>query len=75
MYEYISTRNKTNGTWSNFTTPVVWSKWGEKGQDGDGYEYIYILTADTTSPNTPSTSPQTDNYVPTGWTADPSSVS
>jgi hypothetical protein len=44
MYEYVSMRTKKNGElWSDFSTPVIWSKWGEKGQDGDGYEYIYKI--------------------------------
>lgn len=46
-YEYMSVRTKPSGTqtnWSNFSTPVIWSKWGEKGQDGDGVSYYYLLT-------------------------------
>lgn len=71
MYEYISTRTKENGTWSAFSTPVVWSKWGEKGMDGDGYEYIFKSTAENTNPGAPADSPQTDNYVPSGWSDEP----
>ena len=41
QYEWVSTREKANGVWSNFSSPAIWSKWGEKGMDGDGYEYIY----------------------------------
>jgi len=34
---------KINDTWGPFlpSTAAVWSKWGEKGMDGDGYEYIF----------------------------------
>ena len=49
-YEFVSVRYRTNGTWGVFSTPVVWSKWGEKGQDGDGYEYIYITNNDRSNP-------------------------
>lgn len=41
MYEYVSQRAKINDVWSDYSTPVIWSKWGEKGMDGDGFEYIY----------------------------------
>lgn len=71
MYEYVSTRTKESGTWSAFSTPVVWSKWGEKGMDGDGYEYIYKATANSTAPSKPTNSPQQDDYVPSGWSDEP----
>ena len=74
-YEYVSQRVKRPGQiWSPYSTPVIWSKWGEKGMDGDGYEYIFKLTAENTNPGAPVDSPQTDDYVPTGWTDDPKSV-
>jgi hypothetical protein len=41
MWEFVSTRTKVQKVWSAYSTPVVWSKWGEKGMDGDGFEYIY----------------------------------
>lgn len=41
MYEYISQRSKINNVWTAYSTPVIWSKWGEKGMDGDGVEYIF----------------------------------
>ena len=75
MYEYVSVRYKENGTWSAYSTPVIWSKWGEKGMDGDGYEYIYKLTETNENPGRPATSEQVDDYVPAGWTDDPQSVS
>lgn len=53
----------------------TWKYW--KGEDGFGYEYIFKLTTTNTAPNLPSTSPNTDDYVPTseGWTDDPGGVS
>lgn len=41
MYEFVSQRTKVDDVWSAYSPPVIWSKWGEKGMDGDGYEYIY----------------------------------
>lgn len=73
MYEWVSIRTKTNGKWSTFSTPAIWSKWGEKGMDGDGYEYIYKRTENTTAPTKPDTKQQ-DKYVPEGWTDNPVGV-
>jgi len=82
QYEWVSTREKENGTWSAFSTPAIWSKWGEKGMDGDGYEYIYIRLQQGTMLMNPTpqnwqtnTSYQTDDYVPNGWSDDPVSPS
>lgn len=50
-----------------------WSKW--QGEDGYGYEYIYQRTASATAPNVPATSLNYDQYVPSGWNADPVDVS
>jgi hypothetical protein len=60
MYEWVSQREKKaakigEGVWGEFSEPVLWSKWGEKGMDGDGYEYIFTRTADVDRvPQTPS---------------------
>lgn len=50
-----------------------WSKW--QGDDGFGYEYIYQRTATNTAPSTPKSVSQNDDYVPSGWTDDPTGVS
>lgn len=55
-------------TWSKYS----WSKW--KGDDGFGYEYIYKRTTTRSAPSTPTTTSQSDDYVPSGWTDDPSGV-
>ena len=70
MYEWVSQREKKaakigEGVWGEFSEPVLWSKWGEKGMDGDGYEYIFTRTADVDRvPQTPSSIQQND-YIPT----------
>ena len=67
-YEYVSVRTKPiGGSWSEFSSPVIWSKWGEKGQDGDGVEYKYYLKNNNTVP----TYSAADNK----WTDDPTGVS
>lgn len=68
-YEYVSVRTKAAGstTWSTFSTPVIWSKWGEKGQDGDGVEYKYYLSDSSSKPTYDGSSKWTDN--PTGVTS------
>lgn len=50
-----------------------WKKW--QGDDGFGYEYIYQRTKAYSAPNTPTSISQEDDYVPSGWTDDPTGVS
>lgn len=53
---------------------VITRIYGERGMDGDGFEYIFkTRTSIWNNPTAPATS-QTDDYVPTGWTDDPSGV-
>lgn len=52
--EYVFSRYRRNesSAWSYADYPVVWSHWGEKGMDGDGVEYIFMLsTEELTSDN------------------------
>lgn len=53
-------------------TLYQWTKW--KGEDGNGYEYIYRRTATSTAPTTPTETSQDDDYVPDGWTDNPTGV-
>lgn len=80
QYEWVSTREKEQGIWSAFSTPAIWSKWGEKGMDGDGYEYIYTRTATNQIANNPTPQDWQTNtayqssdveYIPNGWSDDP----
>ena len=66
-YEYMSQRVKIDGVWGSFSTPVIWSRWGEKGQDGDGVSYEYYLKNDETPP--------TYNASDEKWTDEPTGVS
>ena len=77
QYEWVCVRTKPSGsgTWSAFSTPVIWAKWGDKGTDGDGTEYVFKRTGGETAPDAILVSSATDGYVPTGWTNEPSGVS
>lgn len=69
-YEYMSVRTKPSGIeqqFGPFSDPVIWSKWGEKGQDGDDIEYKYCRTGGEVPPY-PTDSTQYE------WTDDPSGV-
>lgn len=68
-YEYVSIRTKEAGSesWGDFSNPVVWSKWGEKGQDGDGVYYEYYLSNSNEIPAYSAGDPK--------WTDEPQGVS
>jgi hypothetical protein len=68
--ELVSVRSKQNGIWGEFSHPAVWSKWGEKGKDGDGYEYIYRRTETENMPVPPASKPKPDDE----WTDEPQGV-
>lgn len=76
-YEWVCVRTKPSGTdtWSAFSTPVIWAKWGDKGTDGDGTEYVFKRTEVETAPDAILVSSTADGYVPTCWTDEPSGVS
>lgn len=76
-YEWVCVRTKPSGTdtWSAFSTPVIWAKWGDKGTDGAGTEYVFKRTEVETAPDVILVSSTADGYVPTGWTDEPSGVS
>lgn len=82
-YEYVSSReyDGISKTWTDYSTPVVWAKYGEKGMDGDGVEYIFKAYNINPLPNTykPSYNDYNnktftdDDFVPSGWSDDPMS--
>lgn len=64
QYEWMALRQKTFnrsnvGTWSDFIGPILWSKYGVNGNDGDGVEYIYYATTayNTVAPSGPTLNP------------------
>lgn len=74
QYEWMCVRTKTDDLWSDWNGPTVWSKWGANGKDGDGVEYIYKRTTTNLSPDRPTEVSQEDDFVPEGWTDDPTGV-
>lgn len=77
QYEWVCVRTKPSGsgTWSAYSPPVIWAKWGDKGTDGDGMEYIFQRTEVETAPSTPLIFSPNAGFVPSGWTDEPSGVS
>lgn len=73
-YEWMCNRIKTEDVWSDWNGPTVWAKWGANGKDGDGVEYIYKRTITNDSPDRPTEVSQEDEFVPDGWTDDPTGV-
>ena len=79
--EWVSIRIKNGSTWGDYSTPTIWSRWGENGKDGDGVEYCFTRTKENQTPARPIDSPQEDGYIPqqgtneSPWTNDPQGVS
>lgn len=41
IYEYVAQRTFNGTNFQPFSNPILWSKYGENGRDGDGVEYIF----------------------------------
>lgn len=74
QYEWMCVRTKTDDIWSDWSIPTIWAKWGSDGRDGDGVEYIYKRTITNQAPDRPTDVSQEDDFVPEGWTDNPSGV-
>lgn len=81
--EWVCSHNlQTDGSWSEWSDPTIWSKWGVNGKDGDGVEYIYQITKLPASPKKiTDNNPDQDEYIPQSapgeqpWTDNPTGVS
>lgn len=81
--EWVCSHNlQTDGSWSEWSSPTIWSKWGVNGKDGDGVEYIYQITKLPASPKEiTDNNPDQDEYIPQSapgeqpWTDKPTGVS
>lgn len=64
--EWVCSHNlQTDGSWSEWSSPTIWSKWGVNGKDGDGVEYIYQRTKLPASPKEiTDNNPDQDEYIP-----------
>lgn len=80
--EWVCSHNlQTDGSWSEWSDPTIWSKWGVNGKDGDSVEYIYQRTKLPASPQEiTDNNPDQDEYIPQSapgeqpWTDDPKDV-
>lgn len=80
--EWVCSHNlQTDGSWSEWSSPTIWSKWGVNGKDGDGVEYIYQITKLPASPKEiTDNNPDQDEYIPQSapgeqpWTDNPTGV-
>ena len=81
--EWVCSHNlQIDGSWSEWSSPTIWSKWGVNGKDGDGVEYIYQITKLPASPKEiTDNNPDQDEYIPQSapgeqpWTDNPTGVS
>lgn len=84
-FEWRSERKKETATaWGNFTDPILWAKYGEKGKDGDGVQYIFAVTERNSAPDNPTPSDwetntayqnnEAEEYIPDNWSDDPINV-
>lgn len=81
--EWVCSHNlQTDGSWSEWSSPTIWSKWGVNGKDGDVVEYIYQITKLPASPKEiTDNNPDQDEYIPQSapgeqpWTDNPTGVS
>lgn len=85
-FEWQSERKKIDtNTWGAFTAPILWAKYGEKGKDGDGIQYVFKNTSSYSRPDNPTpsgynTDPkyqglESEEYIPAGWSDDMEDVS
>lgn len=49
--EWIVVFKLTDGKWVYDSGPILWSKWGQNGRDGDGVEYIFYCEENGTAPS------------------------
>lgn len=81
--EWVCSHNlQTDGSWSEWSSPTIWSKWGVNGKDGNVVEYIYQITKLPASPKEiTDNNPDQDEYIPQSapgeqpWTDNPTGVS
>lgn len=93
--EWMCSRKRyDNGLWGEWNEklvdgkyvpgePVIFSKWGDRGIDGDGVQYIYKTNKGSLLDNPTPTDYETNadyqdkygEYIPDGWSDDPTGTS
>lgn len=71
-FEYCAQRIYNGTSYEAFHTPILWSRFGDKGRDGDGYEYIFTHEFSGVSPSAPPVGggPGTGGTYPEDWPND-----
>ena len=57
MWEFVTTRVKEGTIWSDWSTPVLWSKWGKQGKIGQMSYLAGVWDASTTYTKTAERNP------------------
>ena len=71
---WMATNTAKNGVWSTWKVSKIKGEDGVDGKDGDNIEFIYCLTKDENELPAPTEYAIEDNFVPEGWTNNPSGV-
>ena len=75
-YTWMTFAFVSNGVYGSWTNPVcITGKDGEAGTDITGKEQIYKTAGEGETVSKPDNNPDTDDYVPSGWTDNPQGVS
>lgn len=75
-YTWMTFAYLSNGVYGSWTTPVrITGKDGEAGTDTTDKEQIYKTAGEGENVEKPNNDPNTNDYVPAGWTDNPQGVS
>lgn len=77
-FSWRSYRIGTSGAWGDWSDPILERRYAFDGQDGKGWENVFITTADATRPPRPTLTSlelATDDFIPFGWSDNPIGVS
>lgn len=67
-YEWVSKRNKVEGTWGAFSAPAIWARYSYDGQPGNWTSYVFKNS------DTEPAKPTSSDPIPSGWNDAPTGV-
>lgn len=67
-YEWVSKRNKVEGTWGAFSSPSIWARYSYDGQPGNWTSYVFKNS------DTEPAKPTSSDPIPSGWNDAPTGV-
>lgn len=67
-YEWVSKRNKVEGTWGAFSAPAIWARYSYDGQPGNWTSYVFKNS------DTEPAKPTSSGPIPSGWNDAPTGV-